>query len=230
MNQNEFGLLQVLLHTGLMGKTVIAVLLSTSLWCWTIIYSKIRLLKKANREDTHFLDLFWKGSSLEEIFNAAEKFPGSPVAQVFRSGFKELRKLSSAGSGHSVGNSEILETVSRALSKATTNQIGFLEKHVSWLATTASAAPFVGLFGTVWGIMRSFHSIGATGAANLAVVAPGISEALITTALGIGAAIPAVVAYNSFAGNIKKLGNEMDGFTQDFMNLIQRSLLNGKSH
>ncbi|MGZ3688950.1 MAG: MotA/TolQ/ExbB proton channel family protein, partial [Bdellovibrionota bacterium] len=105
--------------------------------------------------------------------------------------------------------------------------IASLERNVGWLATTASAAPFVGLFGTVWGIMNSFQNIGATGAASLAVVAPGISEALITTATGIGAAIPAVVAYNFFAGQIKRIAVDMDTFSHDFINIVQRSVLTG---
>ena len=147
------------------------------------------------------------------------KNEGSPVAAVFKSGVKELKKVAPGEGADGIDN------VHRALVRASNSEIAGFERHVGWLATTASAAPFVGLFGTVWGIMNSFQNIGATGAANLAVVAPGISEALITTATGIGAAIPAVIAYNHFAGQIKRLSVDMECFTQDFLNIIQRSII-----
>ena len=152
----------------------------------------------------------------------ATSFQARPVATVFKSGLKELRKVAPTEAAlHNLGN---VDNVHRALIRSSSSEVALLEKHVGWLATTASAAPFVGLFGTVWGIMNAFQSIGAYGAANLAVVAPGISEALITTATGIGAAIPAVVAYNHFAGQIRRLAVEMDGFSQDFINIVQRNV------
>jgi biopolymer transport protein TolQ len=121
-----------------------------------------------------------------------------------------------------------MESVQRTLSRTSNEQISNLEKNLNWLATTASAAPFVGLFGTVLGIMNAFHSIAATGAANLAIVAPGISEALITTATGIGAAIPAVIAYNYFIGEIKKVAVDIEYFSQDFISIIQRGSNSGR--
>ena len=135
---------------------------------------------------------------------------------------KELKRLSNTEL--EAIRHEGVENVHRALLRASNTEIAALERQVGWLATTASAAPFIGLFGTVWGIMNSFQNIGATGAANLAVVAPGISEALITTATGIGAAIPAVIAYNHFAGQIKRLATDMDCFAHDFLNIVQRSV------
>src|SRR5262249_47311160 len=143
-----------------------------------------------------FLNVFWHGKNIEEIFAKSEKFPASPVATVFKAGVKELKKVNSSDSdADSAGK---IDNIHRALLRSSTAEVAALETSLGWLATTASAAPFIGLFGTVWGIMNSFQSIGATGAANLATVGPGISEALITTATGIAAAIPAVVAYNHF--------------------------------
>lgn len=214
------GILTLISDSGMMAKLVLLLLLGASVLCWSIIFAKWRLLKRAQKEDTGFLGVFWNGKNLEEIFTKTDDFPLSPVAAVFKSGVKELRKLSQAEAG--IGG-DSMDNVYRALMRASNTEVAMLEKHVSWLATTASAAPFVGLFGTVWGIMNSFQNIGATGAANLAVVAPGISEALITTATGIGAAIPAVIAYNHFAGQIKRRSLDMECFAQDFLNIVQRS-------
>lgn len=216
------GILDLVAEAGLMAKFVLLALFASSVFCWALILTKARTLRKASIEDAKFLSIFWNGKSIEDIFTKTEKFPNSPVASVFKSGFKELKKLNSAEikgmDDNGVGN------ISRALMRASYAEIASLEKNVGWLATTASAAPFVGLFGTVWGIMNSFQSIGASGAASLAVVAPGISEALVATAAGIGAAIPAVVAYNHFASKIKRLAVDMDCFAQDFLNIIQRNL------
>jgi biopolymer transport protein TolQ len=205
-----------------MAKLVLLLLMAASVMCWGIIFRKWRALKRANAQNAKFLDLFWHGKNIDEIFAKSDKFPASPVAAVFRSGVKELKRLSN--SEIDAIRTEGVDNVQRALMRASNSEIGSLERQVAWLATTASAAPFVGLFGTVWGIMNSFQSIGATGAANLAIVAPGISEALITTAAGIGAAIPAVIAYNHFAGQIKRLATDMDCFTHDFLNIVQRSV------
>lgn len=177
-------------------------------------------------ENARFLTLFWHGQNLEEIYASSDKILSSPVANVFKAGIREFKKVSTGDL--TTATSEKVENIGRALNRTAYSEVASLEKHLGWLATTASAAPFVGLFGTVWGIMNSFQSIGATGAANLAVVAPGISEALITTATGIGAAIPAVIAYNHFVGQIKRVNVDMDCFIQDFLNIIQRSVLSNR--
>ena len=213
-------------QAGLVAKLVLLVLLAASVLCWTVIFAKWRSLKSAMLENERFLTVFWNGKSMDEILGKSDKFPRSPVARVFKAGVKELRKLSEKDS--KAASSEGVDNISRALARTSTSEIAAMESHVSWLATTASAAPFVGLFGTVWGIMNSFQNIGATGAANLAVVAPGISEALITTAAGIFAAIPAVIAYNHILGKIKRLAIDMDGFSNDFLNIVQRSLFGEK--
>ena len=232
MNSNahlQTSVLDLLASAGPMAKVVLILLLIASIFCWTVIFTKWKLLKKVQAENAGFLETFWHGKSIDEIFGKIDKFPSSPVAAIFRSGVRELKRLTNAepsdlsGPGSIAGGGGV-DNVSRALARASNSEIASLERHVSWLATVASAAPFVGLFGTVWGIMNSFQNIGATGSANLAVVAPGISEALITTATGIAAAIPAVIAYNYFVGQIKRVAVDMDCFSQDFLNIVQRNL------
>ena len=219
------GLMGLIEDTGPVAKFVLLLLLAASVICWAIIFSKHFALKRAVKENKNFLDAFWHGKSIDEIFSVVDKYPGSPIASVFKAGVKELKKLSPTHDLKSESSADSINNIYRALARSSNTEISGMEKNLGWLASTASAAPFVGLFGTVWGIMNAFQNIGATGAANLAVVAPGISEALITTATGIAAAIPAVIAYNHFAGQIKRLATDIDSFTQDFLNIVQRSAI-----
>ncbi|MDR3607373.1 MAG: protein TolQ [Oligoflexia bacterium] len=218
----SLGFIDLINQSGPVAKFVLAVLLLTSVFCWSIIFTKWLTLRRVRAENREFLDVFWHSKTIDDIMEKSGKYESSTVAAVFRSGVKELRKVSGEEMQHA-GNEKV-ENVQRAIFRASGTEIASLENRLGWLATTASAAPFVGLFGTVWGIMDSFHNIGATGSANLAVVAPGISEALITTAVGIAAAIPAVVAYNHFAGEIRRVAGDMEGFSQDFVNIVQRSV------
>lgn len=213
-------------QAGIVAKMILLLLFFVSIVSWAIIFSKWKRLSLAHRQNEKFIQLFFNGKNLDEVVIKSEQFPNSPVASVFNFAVKELRRLSPGES--TPLEFDKLDNIHRALARASHSQIATLEKNVGFLATTASAAPFVGLFGTVWGIMNSFQNIGATGAANLAVVAPGISEALITTATGIGAAIPAVIAYNYFGSQIKRIAVDMECFSQDFINIIQRSLAQGK--
>jgi len=219
----KYGFWDLIANSGPVGKGIMLLLLLSSIWSWGIIFSKWRLLKRASHQNTGFLDVFWHSKSIDEIFAKSDQFGASPVATVFKSGFKELKKLS-GGDTKPIEESGV-DNVNRALFRSSATEIAALEKNLSWLATTASAAPFVGLFGTVWGIIDAFQRIGATGSANLAVVAPGISEALVATAAGIGAAIPAVVAYNHFLNHVKRISIEMDGFNHDFLNIVQRTAI-----
>jgi biopolymer transport protein TolQ len=223
----SLGLLDLVMSAGIMGKLVLLLLLTVSVFCWAIIFAKYRTLKIAHSENGKFLGFFWQSKSMDEIFQKIDQFARSPVAAVFRSGMKELRKLP-GGFDPATAGLEV-ENVSRSLTRAANDEVALLERHVTWLATTASAAPFIGLFGTVWGIMTSFQRIGASGAANLAVVAPGISEALIATAAGIGAAIPAAIFYNYFLNQIKRVALDIDGFNQDFLNIVRRSQIQSRS-
>lgn len=219
-------LIDLVVHAGWVARIVLFLLAGASVFCWAIIWNKFKLIESSVKENHHFFEIFWNSKNLDEIFTRVEGFDRSPAAAVFKSGFKELKKLNMSDRSD-FGQPEV-ENIQRSLARSTQEEISTLEKNLGWLATTASAAPFVGLLGTVWGIMDSFRNIGATGSANLAVVAPGISEALIATAAGLIAAIPAVVAYNFFLNKIKKIAIDMDGFTQDFLNIVQRSFLVGR--
>jgi biopolymer transport protein TolQ len=209
---------------------VLLLLVCMSLGSWTIIFRKALHLRKARRESVSFLETFWRSKRLDAIYTAAEAMPVSPVAQVFRAGYVELSKVTQAqpaGTSDEAAMHDQLggfENVERALARAANAELTTLEMQVPFLGTTAAAAPFVGLFGTVWGIMGAFRDIYAAGNANLATVARPISEALIATAVGLFAAIPALVAYNSFSSKIRVLENEMRNFSADFLNIIKRHI------
>ncbi len=212
-------------------QLTLLLLIAMSIVCWAIIFQKRKQFNLVEKNDEDFLDLFWKANSLDEVFDEAEKHKGSPIANCFQNGFKELQRLAdsdlaqklpgSAGEAHPklVG----LDNITRALRKSTDSEIALLEGRLNFLATTGSTGPFIGLFGTVWGIMSAFQKIGETGMASLAVVAPGISEALIATAIGLAAAIPAVVGYNHFLSKIKKRELELSNFNSDFLNIVKRN-------
>ena len=219
----QSNLFSLIAESGWVAKLVLLVLLGLSVLCWAIILTKWKSFRVMLTQNQAFSTLFWNAQSLDEVFTQSENFSHSPLSSVFRSGAKELKKISHPESSH-IPPAERAENFHRALHRAATSEIAKLESHLSWLATTASAAPFIGLFGTVWGIMNAFQGIGAAGSANLAVVAPGISEALITTATGIAAAIPAVIAYNYFTSQMRKISTELECFCQDFVGKIHHSL------
>ena len=227
--ESAFGsdIVQMILHAGLMVKFVMFILFLFSIISWAIIFSKWRLFKKANQETAYFFDLFWENTPLHKIYDECEDLPYSPVAQLFRSGYAELKRLTKSTPSNASGEwntsvQPILDNLERSLRKSAIDQSNVLERALSFLATTGNTAPFIGLFGTVWGIMQSFRGIGMKGSASLAVVAPGISEALIATAFGLVAAIPAVIAYNYFLGKIRVISSEMDNFSSEFLNIIER--------
>jgi biopolymer transport protein TolQ len=218
--------LELILNAGPVVKLVLLVLAYFSVVSWGIIFFKFLVIRRATRDSERFLEFFWAKKRFDLISQGLEHYAHSPLATLFREGYQELAKgvrkhegeeehIPSADLG-SVGN------VGRALRRATTQEIHRLEKYLTFLATTGSTAPFIGLFGTVWGIMDSFHGIGKTGSASLAVVAPGISEALVATAIGLVAAIPAVMAYNHFVNKVNVLSGEMDNFSQELLNIVER--------
>jgi biopolymer transport protein TolQ len=218
------GIMDVLFHSGPTGFLVLAMLIVFSIVSWGIILVKLLAIRNAQKTSIEFLELFWQSKRLDEIFSKSEQLGTSPIAQVFRAGYQELvkvkqREQNKDKDGLSFGG---VENVERALRRASTAEMTELERLIPFLATVGSTSPFIGLFGTVIGIMKSFGEIGAKGSANLATVAPGISEALIATAAGLLAAIPAVIAYNWFGSRIKVLGAEMDNFSSDFMNIVRR--------
>lgn len=221
--------LAIVLGSGLVVMSVLLLLIAASAVSWAIIVKKWLALRKAQDQSIRFLEIFWQSKRLDAIYHYAESLAASPISQVFRAGYVELSKVTAKakkeGKDAEGGMSEELggiENVERALKRAAASEVTALEAYVPFLGTTASAAPFVGLFGTVWGIMRAFHDIYQMGNANLATVAKPISEALIATAVGLAAAIPAVVAYNSFVARIKVLDSEMTNFSNDFLNIVKR--------
>jgi len=217
--------LQVVLRAGVVGQSVLSLLAVASAVSWAIIAKKAVQLRRAEAESAKFLSVFWQSKRLDAIYQAAEQLGASPLGAVFRAGYVELSKVTQKKEGDGAAMSDQLggiENVERALKRAASAEVTALERRVSFLGTTASAAPFVGLFGTVWGIMRAFHQIYLAGNANLATVALPISESLIATAVGLFAAIPAVVAYNFFVSRIRVLDGEMQNFSSDFLNIVRR--------
>ena len=214
--------------TGPVVLAVFVILIFFSVVSWAIIFFKLFQIHKANSESVRFMDFFWKTKRFDTIAAQADRFSSSPLVMLFNEGYSELKqvmdgdaKQEQTGVSTDLGD---IENVTRALRRATNQEINRLEKYTTFLATTGSASPFIGLFGTVWGIMVAFEGIGRTGSASLAVVAPGISEALRATAIGLIAAIPAVMAYNHFQHKIRVLVKEMDSFSTEFLNIVQRNI------
>lgn len=218
--------LDAILAGGPVGMGVLALLLVASGWSWAIIIRKSLQLRAAQAQSVTFLEAFWQSKRLEEIYGKAEHLKESPVSQVFRAGYVELVKLTGEGNPAKGDGGKVdgdgLENIERALRRAANSELTHLEAHTSFLGSTAAAAPFVGLFGTVWGIMGAFGEIYQAGNANLATVAKPISEALIATAVGLFAAIPAVIFYNHFNSKIRVLDSEMSNFASDFLNIVKR--------
>jgi biopolymer transport protein TolQ len=231
INQNEF--LSMVWNAGAIVKLVLLLLLAFSIISWSIIFMKYRIIHRARKETNLFQEIFWKSKSLAVAYTESKDLQYSPVAEVFRVGYQELGRLykmqQETGEAIQRDSQDILSTslvrfenIPRALRAAMNSQVTRLGYALTFLATTGNTAPFIGLFGTVWGIMNSFHNIGLRGGANLAVVAPGISEALIATAAGLAAAIPSVIAYNYFSNQVRVLESEMNNFSSDFLNIIER--------
>lgn len=221
-----------------MVRFVLLLLLFFSIASWAIIFAKGLSIRKGRRESAAFLDLFWNSRGLSQAFAASKSLVHSPIARVFRTAYVELMKVNKSRTFEPSSNDEpnnpsreqnmiAVDNIRRALRRAVNIEITGLTKAIPFLATTGNTAPFIGLFGTVWGIMNAFRGIGLRGSASLAVVAPGISEALIATAAGLAAAIPAVVAYNYFTNKLRVLESEMHNFSADFLNLVERELMRG---
>jgi biopolymer transport protein TolQ len=202
---------------------VLLMLVGMSIASWVIIVNKGLLLRNATKQSAEFLDLFWASRRLDQAYEKANEYPQSPIAEVFKAGYVELHRLTQAGDGDkSQMDLGGIDNLVRALRRASSTELTALERLTPFLATTGSTAPFIGLFGTVWGILTAFREIGETGSASIQVVGPAISHALIATAVGLAAAIPAVMAYNYFNSRIRVLTSEMDNFSSDFLNLVKR--------
>lgn len=224
------GILDSILSASLPVQVLLMVLIGASIVAWTIIIKKhfqFRVLKAANE---NFTDRFWKATSLDIIYNDVKDFPQSSVAHVFKAGYLELQRIAdSALAGQKTSATDVaprlsgLDNLERSLRKSIDTELATAEAQLGFLATAGSTAPFIGLLGTVIGIMTSFGHIASSGSASLAVVAPGISEALFSTAVGLFAAIPAVVAYNYFITRVRKFEIELNNFASDFLNIAKRN-------
>ena len=196
---------------------IIIILLLFSLFSWTIVFSKGSVFRRARKDNRNFLRAFRKANNLQSVAVASEQFTSAPLVAVFDFGYGEIeRQVKQRGA---LVNKAAVE---RSLQLGISEEVTKLEQNMSWLATIASVSPFIGLFGTVWGIIDAFQGLGNAGSASLRAVAPGISEALITTAVGLGAAIPAAIFYNVFGTRIKEIGTRMEDFAIEFQNLAER--------
>jgi biopolymer transport protein TolQ len=221
------GVLGLVWNAGPIAKGVLVVLMVVSIVSWALIVEKAFQFRRVRRQTFEFLRVFREARRTSIVHTAARRLRQSPLAQLYFAAYQEVsgipEVLDKVLDDFDEGlNGDRLEAVNRALRRASALEVARLEHYLPFLATTASATPFIGLFGTVWGVMAAFHGIGAQGSASLAVVAPGISEALIATAAGLGAAIPAVIGYNYFVNRVKHWAVEMEGFTMDLLNVLSR--------
>ena len=210
----DFSLIQLFIRADIIVKSVIVILIAASIYSWALIFEKYKLFKKIDKTTTSFEEKFWKSRSAESFYNTLTNREKDPVANIFQTAMGELIKTKSKSTTIQSAR------VSRILEISADREIKLIEKHFTFLATVGSTAPFIGLFGTVWGIMNSFQSIAISRNTSLAIVAPGIAEALFATALGLLAAIPAVVAYNKFNSDSKKYSARIENFSKRFLSII----------
>lgn len=213
---------QLLANTQLVARIVLLILLFFSVFSWAIILKKGRSFKLARRDSQRFLKIFRESKKLSEIRSSSQALRSSPLAEVFQAGYREIENQAVVSENPGGPRVRSLEAVHRALQIAASAETRRLEQWLTWLATTGAVTPFIGLFGTVWGIIDAFTGLGSAGTASLRSVAPGISEALVTTAAGLFAAIPAVVGYNQFVQRVREFGALMDDFGLEFLNMTER--------
>ncbi|HLD73838.1 MAG TPA: protein TolQ [Bdellovibrionota bacterium] len=214
MNETHQNILSLVLDAGIIVKIILFFLLSLSVISWAVIIAKYLILKKSQKDNKRFLNLFWKEKDFKNIHNFTSEYPNSPLAKMFDAGFTEHL--------HFKTKSPPEENIIGALRKEAGMESARLEKGIAFLATIGNTSPFIGLFGTVWGIMNAFVGIGSTGTATLTTVAPGIAEALIATAMGLFVAIPAVIFYNHYTNKTYFISQQMDHFEIDFLNAMRR--------
>ncbi|MEK9673471.1 MAG: protein TolQ [Rhodospirillaceae bacterium] len=216
----DFSVVALFLKADLVVKSVIVMLMAASVWCWTIIFEKLISVRSLNRRSDKFEDKFWSSESLDELHDSIGTRPSDPMSAVFAAAMRELRR-SAAGGG---GAATLGQRIERVMQITADREMDRAERYLTFLATTGNTAPFVGLFGTVWGIMSSFQSIAISKNTSLAVVAPGIAEALFATALGLLAAIPAVIAYNKFSRDLDRYAGRLENFSGEFSSILSREL------
>ncbi len=229
---DNMDILQIISGAGIMVKFVLLLIFFFYITSLAIIIFKYKYIRKAYKESVFFSRLFWKSKNFSDAYSMSKKFTISPLARTFRSGYMEIKKRTHVEQRNLTNLKEnisgitfsSIDNIKRSLRKASDTEITKLTQLIPFLATTGNITPFIGLFGTVWGIMNSFRGISLKGSASLAVVAPGISEALIATAAGLAAAIPAVIAYNYFVSKINVIESELRNFSSDLLNMIEREM------
>lgn len=207
-------------------KAVMLLLVVASIWCWAVIFDKVMTIRAVRRRSDKFEDAFWSGGPLDDLYDRVSANPADPMAAVFSAGMREWRRSAETGP-IPAGAIGLQQRIERVMSITLEREMGRLEKYLTLLASVGSAAPFIGLFGTVWGIMNAFTAIAASKQTSLAVVAPGIAEALFATALGLVAAIPATVAYNKFSNDMARYAGRLEGFMGEFSTIVSRQLDEG---
>jgi biopolymer transport protein TolQ len=222
MNQ-DLSIVQLLLQASWVGHAVVALMVAVSVISWAAIFRKLFALRRVRAKNDEFERDFWSGSNLNELYNAAAQSArqGGPTERIFASGMREFHKLRER---RITDSGALLDGARRAMRASFQRELDVLEANLSFLGTVGSVAPYVGLFGTVWGIMHAFTGLASLAQVTLATVAPGIAEALVATAIGLFAAIPAVVAYNRFAHDIDRVANGMETFMEEFSNILQRNV------
>ena len=222
------GIVGLFMESGWMGKVVMAILLCFSIISWAMILLKFQYLRKAEKESLAFLHVFRKTKNTDELLVSANQYKFSPVATLFLEGHKEIEAITKSLPNGKVAEADrilVVEEVERSLQITTQDEISYMERYLAFLGTTGTVGPLLGLFGTVWGIMDAFYSIGLKGSGDIGALAPGLAEALINTTGGLFVAIPAVVAYNYFSEKIKDMATRMDSFSIEFVSFVSRTYL-----
>lgn len=223
----DFSLFSLFERADLIVKSVIILLLLASLWCWAIIFEKWFGIRRLNKRSSSFESVFWSGQSLDDLYDRISAEPTDPMSAVFVAAMREWRRSQSkAGNGGAMAS--LSERIDRVMQITVQREMDRVEKYMTFLATTGSTAPFIGLFGTVWGIMNSFQAIALSKNTSLAVVAPGIAEALFATALGLLAAIPAVIAFNKLSRDLDRYAGRLDNFAGEFGAILSREMESGE--
>ncbi len=222
---HEMSMIGLFLQADIVVKIVMVMLMIASFWVWAIVFDKLLKIRRVNAQADAFEDAFWSGGSLEELYDRIGNRPADPMSAVFAAAMREWRRSTAAGAKSGGASKDGLQQrIDRQMGVTLGREMDRLEKYMPFLASVGSSGPFVGLFGTVWGIMNSFTAIAAQKNTSLAVVAPGIAEALFATALGLVAAIPAVIAYNKLSTDLGRYGNRLDNFSQEFGAILSRQM------
>lgn len=221
----NFSMWSLFMRADLVVQSVILILVGASVWCWAIMFEKVTSLKKLNTQAQEFEKGFWSGQSLDAIYDKVGNQPKDPMSAVFVSAMREWRRAAEKGHvGSTIANTSLAERMDRVMQITVQREMERVERYMTFLASTGSTAPFIGLFGTVWGIMHAFQAIAVSKNTSLAVVAPGIAEALFATALGLLAAIPAVLAYNKISRDLERYASRLDGFAIEFSAILSRMM------